>query len=456
MNRIDWATDFDVLDRRYLDDPVSIWDRLRTTCPVAHTDRRGSTWMPTRYDDIVAIAHDPRRFSSRRATVIPLPADPTGPAASGVLPVGLPPITADPPLHSWTRRLLLPWLSRRQVDRYEAEVRQLCRSLAVSLARRGHGDAAADYARQIPVLAVARLLGVSESSAEPFAGWVHDVLGCGDDIGRRRRGMEGLLRYFWGEIQRRQPSDPISPRPSGAATDPGRPRGSGLGPGAGPDGEADLLGFLLGARHDGAPVHVGTVLGMVALVVLAGVDTTWSALSAALWHLACRPDHARLLRRQPARIAPAVEELLRVYAPVTMARVVTADTTFSGCPMSAGDRVLLTFAAANHDPAAFPDPHQVLLHRFGPRRFGPDRSDSGAHLAFGTGIHRCAGSALARMELRVAIDTWLQVVGEFHLSDPAAVRWIGGQVRGPATVPIQVGPAPSRPATPGTTVSGRH
>ena len=108
-----------------------------------------------------------------------------------------------------------------------------------------------------------------------------------------------------------------------------------------------------------------------------------------------------------------------------MARVVTEDTEFKGCPMSKGDKVLMNFPAANRDPAAFEDADQVILDRARNR-----------HVAFGSGIHRCAGSNLARMELRVAIEEWLRRIPEFHVAPGAEVTWAGGQVRGPRSLPV--------------------
>ena len=106
----DWAVAYDVFDPAYIADPFSIWDELRDTCPIAHTDRLGGSWLPTTYDDVTAIARDVERFSSRNVGVVP----PDG-GDDAVLPVGLPPISADPPLHTWTRRLLLPWFSNNRV-----------------------------------------------------------------------------------------------------------------------------------------------------------------------------------------------------------------------------------------------------------------------------------------------------------------------------------------------------
>jgi hypothetical protein len=121
----------------------------------------------------------------------------------------------------------------------------------------------------------------------------------------------------------------------------------------------------------------------------------------------------------------AVEELLRAYSPVTMARLVTEDVEFNGCPMKKGDKLLMNFPAANRDPAAFERADEVLLDR-----------QQNRHVAFGSGIHRCAGANLARMELRVALEEWLARVPVFHMADGAEVLWAGGQVRGPRTLPV--------------------
>ena len=162
----DWATDFDVLDPGYIADPFRIWDGLRTRCPIAHTERRGSNWLPTRYDDVTAIAHDIEHFSSLKVAVIPV--DDDEPEDSPALEYGLPPISADPPLHTWTRRLLLPWFSHRRVESYVPLTRQLCRSLLDGFAERGQADAASEYAQQIPVRVIAHILGVSTDMADSF------------------------------------------------------------------------------------------------------------------------------------------------------------------------------------------------------------------------------------------------------------------------------------------------
>jgi cytochrome P450 len=389
----DWSRDFDVLDAQYVADPFGIWDDLRVTCPIAHTDRRGSTWLPTRYEDVTAIAHDIEHFSSLKVAVIPMG---SGEEGDPQLEYGLPPISSDPPLHTWTRRLLLPWFSHQRVESYVPLTRELCRGLLANFVDTGQADAAVDYAQQIPVRVIARILGVSSEMSDDFTGWVRDVLEFADDEVRRTNGADQLLTYFQSQLdlRRQNPGD-------------------------------DLLSELLGAEVDGAPVDDGIVLGMAALVLIAGVDTTWSAIGSSLWHLATHPEDQKRLVAEPELMPTAMEELLRAFAPVTMARVVKGDVEYRGCPMKEGDKVLMSFPAANRDPEVFDHPDAVLLDRAHNR-----------HVAFGSGIHRCAGSNLARMELRVALEEWLHVIPSFTLQEGKEILWAGGQVRGPRVLPV--------------------
>jgi cytochrome P450 len=391
----DWATDFEVLDPSYVENPFTVWKELRKTCPIAHTNRRGSNWMPTRYSDVTAIAHDIEHFSSLKVAVIPFQGD-EPPPEDRIFQHGLPPISADPPLHTWSRRLLLPWFSHNRVAGYEAFTRELCRSLIESFEDAGHVDAAERYSQQIPVRVIARILGVSADLADTFTGWVRDVLEFADDPVRRARGVRGIVGYVVAELEHRR-------------AEPGD----------------DLISGLLSSEVDGTKIQDSVILGAAALVLIAGIDTTWSAIGSSLWHLATHPDDRRRLVDDPSIMPVAIEELLRAYAPVTMARVVTEDVEYEGCPMKAEDKVLMNFPAANRDPEEFEDPDEVILDRAHNR-----------HVAFGSGIHRCAGSNLARMELRVAIEEWLARIPEFELAPGTHVAWAGGQVRGPRSLPL--------------------
>jgi cytochrome P450 len=396
---LDWGTDYDIFDPQYVADPYGIWDQLRDTCPMAHTDRWGGSWLPTRYEDVNAIAHDIEKFPSGNGiSVVPLIDMAPGAPSSPLLTAGVPPISADPPLHTWTRRLLLPTMSPARVAEYEIFTRVLCRRLVDDIANRGGGDAAAEYAQLIPVRVIGHILGVPEDMAETFTGWVRDALEFAFDPERRRRGFTGIVGYLQGAVSERQASP-----------------------------KDDFITELLQSEHDGEPVTVPVVMGMCALLLIAGIDTTWSSIGSTMHHLATHADDRRRLLAEPELMPTAVEEFLRAFAPVTMARRLIEDTEYNGCPIKAGERVLMNFPAANRDPEVFPDADTVILDR-----------QQNRHLAFGAGIHRCAGSNLARMELRVAVEEWLHRIPEFEVTDPTEVTWAGGQVRGPRTVPVRV------------------
>jgi cytochrome P450 len=189
----------------------------------------------------------------------------------------------------------------------------------------------------------------------------------------------------------------------------------------------DLTTYLLNAEIFGQKLGPDHVVGTMALLLIAGIDTTWSAIGASLWHLAVNPADRARLAAEPALLPTAMEEFLRAYAPVTMARLVKEDMHWHGVDMKADDWILLSFPAANRDPAQFYRAGEVVIDRAVNR-----------HAAFGLGIHRCVGSHLARMELRVALEVWLERIAGFTLADPAAVTWAAGQIRGPRTLPLRI------------------
>jgi cytochrome P450 len=386
----DWATDYDIFDPSFIRDPYPIAAEMREHCPVAHTDRWGGSWMATRYDDVVAMAHEHEIFTSRNIIVTP---PPPGQLEGAYAAVAAPPITSDPPDHHWHRRLILPTFSPQAVAQYEQGTRDLCNGLIDRFIDAGRADAAGDYAQQIPVRVIATMLGVPLEMSDEFTSWVRGVLEVGlTDPKVRLENRMKIIGFFAKEIADRQ----ANPR------------------------ENDFITSLLSAEHDGRKVPVEYVMGVCNLMLVAGVDTTWSSIGSSLWHLAQHPEHRARLREDPAVWPQAIEELLRAYAPVTMARIVSHDTEFQGCPMHAGDRVLMAFPLANRDPRQFENPDVVDFDR-----------ENNRHVAFGAGIHRCAGSNLARLELRVALQTFLERIPEFSLEAPDEVTWAGGQVRGP-------------------------
>ncbi len=392
----DFATDWDHTDPRWVHDPYPIWDDLRERCPVAHTDRYGGAWFPSTHAGVSAVATDTEHFTSRTVVIgNGRPTEEAPPAPIGVAP----PITSDPPFHQIARRLILPVFAPGPVRELEPMVRALCERLLDEIAGARVLDAATQYAQFIPPAVIIRLLGFPEADEELFREFVHVVLeGVNHPVEQRIEEFAPIEEYLNAQIEdhRAHPRD-------------------------------DLTSYLLGVEVAGQRLAIEHIRGTMILVLIAGIDTTWSAIGASLWHLASHPDDLARLVAEPELMGVAVEEFLRFYAPVTMARLVKEDVDFLGCPMKRDDWILLGFPAANRDPAVFPDADRFIIDRLENR-----------HIAFGLGIHRCAGSNLARMELRVALETFIARYPRFELLDPEDVTWSQGQVRGPRRVPIRV------------------
>jgi cytochrome P450 len=388
----DWVHDFDHTDPRWTENPFPIWDELRAECPVVHTERFLGCYMPTTYEAVRQVAYDTEHFSSRRVIVRDIRPD---------APQSAPPITSDPPEHKPAKQLLLPPFTPDAVKKLEPRVRAICNELIDEFIAEGKCDATERYTRHIPVRAIAHMLGIPDKDGDLFIKWIHEILELGiKDNDVLMGAVRDMNEYFFDQIEHRKkhPTD-------------------------------DLISTLMNARDkDGQPLSDAHVLGSLRLLLIAGIDTTWSAIGASLWHLAKTPADRERLIAEPELMPTAVEELLRAYAPVTMAREVMKETVISGCPVKPGNMVLLSFPAANRDPAVFPDADKVVI----------DRKEN-RHAAFGLGIHRCVGSNLARMEMTVAIEEWLKRIPDFRLDPAGQVTWSEGTVRGPRQLPVLFG-----------------
>ncbi len=391
----DWATDFSHLEPEWSADPYPIQDDLRQRCPIARTGRFGGGWLPTRYEDVAAIAYDTEHFSSR-AIIVSNFRPPRELAPVG----GSPPISSDPPFHHDARKLLLAAFTRTAVTKQEPATRTFCHSLIDAFKGQDIVDAAAQYAQHIPVRVIAGLLGFPPQDGPQFREFVEDLLeGINLPAEERIARVSRLFDYLLAQVH-----DHVD-----------NPR-------------EDLTTYLINAELHGRKLDPSHVVGTMALLLIAGIDTTWSAIGASLWHLAKTPQDRVRLVADPQLLPTAMEEFLRAYAPVTMARLVKKDMHWRGADMKTDDWILLSFPAANRDPAQFDRAGQVVIDR-----------EINRHAAFGLGIHRCVGSHLARMELRVALEAWLERIPAFSLDDPSAVTWSAGQIRGPRTLPLRIG-----------------
>jgi hypothetical protein len=392
----DFATDWDHTDPQWVADPYPIWEDLRERCPVAHTDRYGGGWFPATHAGVSKVAKDTDNFTSRTVVVgTTRPGELDLPAPIGVAP----PITSDPPFHAMARRLILPAFAPGPINALEPMIRELCASLLDEVKGEEIFNASSMYARFIPPGVIRGMLGFPEGDTEKFFDFVHIILeGIDHPEEERFEEFIPVEEYFTAQIQDHMDN----------------PRD-------------DLTSYLLNVELDGQKLALEHVFGTMLLILVAGIDTTWSAIGSALWHLARNPEDLERLVNEPDLMPVAIEEFLRFYAPVTMARMVKHDMDYLGCPMKEDDWILLGFPAANRDPVVFKDADKFII----------DRAEN-RHVAFGLGIHRCAGSNLARLELRVAIEEFIKRYPRFELADAGAVTWAPGQVRGPRNIPIRV------------------
>ncbi|CAB4581023.1 MAG: cytochrome P450 [Actinobacteria bacterium] len=392
----DFATDFDHTDEAWVADPYPIMEDLRERCPVAHSNRYGGLWAPMTYEAVAAIANDTEHFTSRTVVINNgRPGDDALPAPIGVAP----PISSDPPFHEIARRLLLPAFAPRPIAALEPFTRELCARLLDEMSDAEFVDASVQYAEHIPVGLIAKLCGLPQEDGEQFREFVRIVLeGVDLPAEERIEAFKPVEDYIIPAIvERRENPD---------------------------DG---LISYLLDAEIMGEKLSDEHVFGSILLLIVAGIDTTWSAIGSSIWHLANNPEDLARLIAHPELLPSAVEEFLRAYAPVSMARLVKDDFEFQGCPMKKDDWIFLSFPAANRDPEAFDNADEVLIDR-----------EINRHSAFGLGIHRCLGSNLARMEMTVALEEWLKRYTKFELDNSEPTTFSQGQVRGPRRLPLRI------------------
>ena len=392
----DFATDFDHTDEAWVADPYPIMDDLRERCPIAHSDRYGGLWAPMTHEAVSAIANDTEHFTSRSVVINNgRPGDEAPPAPIGVAP----PITSDPPFHEIARRLLLPAFAPRPINALEDFTRELCNRLLDEIGDDEFVDGSVQYAEHIPVGLIAKMCGLPPEDGDLFRSFVKTVLEAVDlPIEERIEAFAPIEEYIGDVIVQRRAT-------------PGD----------------DLITYLVETEIAGEKLSDRHVFGTVLLLIVAGIDTTWSAIGSSIWHLAQNPEDLARLVAHPELVPSAVEEFLRAYAPVSMARLVKEDFEFQGCPMKKDDWIFLSFPAANRDPKAFDNADEVLIDR-----------EINRHSAFGLGIHRCLGSNLARMELQIALEEWITRYPKFELDPSKRTTFSQGQVRGPRNLPLRI------------------
>ncbi|MEZ0071382.1 cytochrome P450 [Planotetraspora sp. GP83] len=366
----------------------AMFDELRARHPMFRSTFGEGFWVLSRYDLILEALQDPVTFSNAAVSVL----DPN-PRYRWI------PEMLDQPEHTVWRRLLRPLFSPAAVNAMSGKIRERCTAMVDDLAARGSCDFVTDFARRFPTTVFLELLGLPVEELGTFLAWEDAILHGGsspDRLPKRLAAMREVTGYFAGVVAERREN----------------PRD-------------DLISTAVTWEIDGRPVPDEDLLDLCLLLFMAGLDTVTAQLSYAFWHLATHPGDRSRIAAEPGAILDAMEELMRAYSIVMPARKVTRDVDFHGCPMKAGDMLLIPLNQANRDPAVFPDADQVVLGR-----------QRNRHMAFGVGIHRCLGGHLARAEMRIAMEEWHRVIPDYRVPDGAQPMEHADLLLGLDTLPL--------------------
>jgi cytochrome P450 len=399
----------DFFSAEVLADPFAAYQQALATSPVYEVPGSGVTLVlsyalvaeaTTRVDD----------FSNDFSAILSGVRS-SDPDVAAVLEKGWPQrdtlLTADPPDHTRFRKLVNLAFSMKRVDALDAHIRSIATSLIEACVAQGECDFVSAFAMPLPVQMITEQIGIdrtdfatvkrwSDAFADRLGGMISKEreLECAAEVVEFQHAMKAKI-----DARRAQPCD-------------------------------DLLSDLVNAQVDGErPLDDSELLSILQQLMVAGNETTTSSLAGGLVQLIRNPDQAAKVRANPALIRNMVEEILRTESPTAgLWRVVKRDCELGGVPLKAGTMLMLRFAAANRDPARFPDPDV----------FDVERKNANSHLAFGRGIHMCVGNMLSRKELAVAFELLLDRFGQIEIVDGAALTYPPNMLlRGLSALPIR-------------------
>ena len=370
-SRDEVTVDFDHHSAAISVDPYSTWTTLRSKCPVTWTKAHDGYWVLTGFAEVSEASRDDDTFRSGPTVGIP---------SYGV--DGQIPLDTDAPMTQKYRKILQQQFSPAAATQAEPVIRQITADVMDAFIERGECDLIADLATPVPARFILRILGFDEERWEEFADWVHCIV-------------------------HNVTNDPESALEAGVASYGAilelmeERRASGL--------RDDIVSQLLRSTIDGEPLDDDAIANYMMLLLFGGLDTTASALGHALVRMHRQPELRRQLLDRPELVRAAIEEFLRVDSPVqALGRTLSTDCEMAGLELKAGDRALLCWAAANRDPAEFPNPETVDFERAVNR-----------HLTFGVGLHRCLGSNYGRTMFRIMLEAVLARIPDYQLtSDP--------------------------------------
>ncbi len=363
--------------------------RLRRDEPVR--EYAPNSWTVVRYDDIRTVSRDPERFCSGRGVLLNDPLRNGGGIEGSILHM-------DPPRHAPWRGLVTRRFTPRAVSSLEDRVRAAARSVLAEVPAGAEIDFVDAVAAPFPVLVIAELLGIDAADREKFRRWSDAAIESPDRPGEQLDDLAALFQFLITHVEARR-KDPTD----------------------------DIVSAVVHAEVEGAPVTTREAVGYLLALLVAGNETTRHLVSGSASVLAEHPSQRALLVREPARIPGAVEECLRWVTPIqAFGRTATCATELGGQAIAEGDFVVMLYASANRDEAAF-----------GPTagEFDVTRPVDAQHLAFGFGEHLCVGAALARLEGRVFLEELLARFPDYApTADPVLSR--STLVRGAIRMPV--------------------
>ena len=398
----------DIASPAFKADPGPVCARLRAERPVVHVPVRGvpaGAYLVTRYDDAAVVLRDERFVKDVRS------ARDAGDLRQPWMPKALRQLShtmldSDGDEHRRLRGLVRDTFAPRYIAQLEPRVRELAHELLERMRPAGRADLVADYALLLPLTMISEILGVSERDRLRFRRWFNSLIAASASA---RPGLGLLLRLPDILLMMRFLRRLVADRRA-------RPRG-------------DLVSRLAATREEGDRLDDDEQVAMVALLLIAGYETTVNLIATGTLLLLQHPDQLARLREEPDLVGHAVEELLRLGAPVDVAteRYAREDVEVAGVTIPRGSLVLVALGSANADGAHFPDPDRLDV----------TRADS-RHLAFGMGPHYCLGAPLARLEGRVAIEALIHRFPDLRLAVPAErLRWRAGvSLRGLTALPV--------------------
>jgi cytochrome P450 len=339
------------------------------------TPHNGGHWFINDHELLFQAARDPELFSNNTEAAGDGPMVMIPPMEGGGEP-HFGPQSMNPPRHGVYRMPLMKVFAPNEIKRMEAGIRALATDLITTLAPVGRGEFLKAVAEPLPVTVFMKMMGMPVSRLAEFRGWMGNMMSI--DNGKRAFAFSSVNRAMGELIEARRAKR-----------------------------EDDLISRLLDSDIAGHPPTMEDMQSYCLLLFTAGLDTLVNAFTFGMYHLACHPELQERIRADRALIPALIEEVLRRYAVVMLPRVVGRDAEFGGVRLKKGERALLMLPAGNLDPKSFPTP----------MTFDIDRENK-AHMTFGSGPHRCVGSHLARLEMRVFYEEWFARMPTVHI-DPA-------------------------------------